>query len=64
MTVLAVSLSSAYAVEESGSTPSEGFHMTGMKRDMVTKETEAMTFKGMRRETATRVFKETSKKNN
>lgn len=41
----------------------EGFKMTGMARDTVAKETPAMTFKGMQRQTATRVFKETTEKN-
>ena len=61
---LLTGVSSAIAAEAKDATPTEGFKMTGMKRDMVVKETEAMAFKGMRRETATRVLTETSKKNN
>jgi len=62
--VLAVGLYPAFAAENTGATPTEGFSMSGMQRDTVVKETEAMTFKGMRRETTTRVLKETPKKNN
>ena len=61
--ILVIGLIPALAVEKSDATATEGFKMTGMKRDTVVKETASMTFKGMRRETATRVLKETSKKN-
>lgn len=54
----------AYSAETPSVEVSEGFYMTGMQRDTVKKETEAMTFKGLRRETATRVLKETGNKNN
>lgn len=42
----------------------EGFKMTGMARETLVKETAAMSFMGMGRPTATRVFKETTEKNN
>ena len=62
--MVAMVLLPAMAAEKPAASESEGFRMTGMLRDTVKKETEAMQFKGMRRETATRVLKETTKKNN
>lgn len=61
--VLLISHLPAFAAENPGATSTDGFVMTGMQRETVTKETEALKFKGMRRETAKRVLKETSKKN-
>ena len=54
----------AMAADKPAASAIEGFHMTGMLRDTVQKETEAMQFKGMRRETPTRVLKETTNKKN
>ena len=62
--LLAIGQVPVFAAEKPAGSVSEGFRMTGMQRDTVAKETEAMKFKGLRRETATRVLKETSKQNN